>query len=52
MAYIDEHDVRFFEGFMARDAALLHTSDGQLETALTLFDTSIGTFLRAGAVAS
>ena len=46
-----EHDVRFFEGFMARDAALLHTSDGQLETALTLFDTSIEAFLRSGAVA-
>jgi DNA-binding CsgD family transcriptional regulator len=50
VAYIGEHDISFFEGFMARDAALLHTSDGQLETALTLFDTSIGTFLRAGAV--
>jgi DNA-binding CsgD family transcriptional regulator len=50
MAYLEEHDVRFFLGFLARDAALLHTSDGQLETALTLFDTSIATFLRAGAV--
>ena len=51
VAYIGEHDVRFFEGFMARDAALLHTSDGQLETALTLFAASIEAFLRAGAVA-
>jgi len=51
MAYIGEHEVRFFEGFMARDAALLHTSDGQLETALTLFGASIEAFLRAGAVA-
>ena len=51
MAYIGEHDVRFFEGFLARDAALLHTSDGQLETALTLFGTSIEAFLRSGAVA-
>ena len=51
VAYIGEHDVRFFEGFMARDAALLHTSDGQLETALTLFGASIEAFLRAGAVA-
>lgn len=50
MAYLEEHDVRFFGGFLARDAALLHTSDGQLETALALFDTSIETFLRAGAV--
>ncbi len=51
VAYIGAHDVRFFEGFMARDAALLHTSDGQLETALTLFGTSIDAFLRTGAVA-
>ncbi len=51
VAFIGEHDVRFFEGFMARDAALLHTSDGQLETALTLFGAAIGAFLRAGAVA-
>jgi len=50
MAYLGEHGIGFFEGFMARDAALLHTSDGQLETALTLFDTSIETFLRTGAV--
>jgi DNA-binding NarL/FixJ family response regulator len=50
VAYIGEHDVGFFEGFVARDAALMHTSDGQLETALTLFDASIATFLRAGAV--
>ncbi|MGZ4579783.1 MAG: LuxR C-terminal-related transcriptional regulator [Frankiaceae bacterium] len=48
---LGEHDIRFFEGFLARDAALLHTSDGQLEAALTLFDTSIGAFLRSGAVA-
>ena len=46
-----EHDVRFFEGFLARDAALLHTSDGRLDMALTLFDTSIAAFLRSGAVA-
>jgi predicted ATPase/DNA-binding CsgD family transcriptional regulator len=51
VAFIEEHDVKFFEGFMARDAALLHTSDGQLETALTLFVAAIEAFLRAGAVA-
>jgi len=51
VAHIRAHDIGFFEGFMARDAALLHTSDGQLETALTLFDASIRTFLRAGALA-
>ncbi len=51
VAHIRGHDIGFFEGFMARDAALLHTSDGQLETALALFDASIATFLRAGALA-
>jgi DNA-binding CsgD family transcriptional regulator len=51
VAHVAEHDVRFFEGFLSRDAALLHTSDGQLETALTLFGTSIGAFARSGATA-
>jgi predicted ATPase/DNA-binding CsgD family transcriptional regulator len=51
VTYLGEHDVRFFEGFLARDAALLHTSDGQLEAALSLFGTSIGAFVRSGAVA-
>jgi DNA-binding CsgD family transcriptional regulator len=51
LTYLDEHDVRFFEGFLTRDAALLHTSDGQLETALVLFATSIEAFVRSGAVA-
>ena len=51
LAYLGEHDVRFFEGFLARDAALVHTSDGQLETALGLFGTSIEAFVRSGAVA-
>ena len=51
MAYIEEHDVRFFEGFMARDAALLHTSDGRLESALRLFAASIEAFMRTGGVA-
>ena len=50
VTYLEEHDIGFFAGFMARDAALLHTSDGQLETALTLFEAAIETFLRAGAV--
>jgi predicted ATPase/DNA-binding CsgD family transcriptional regulator len=51
VAQLGEHDIRFFEGFLARDAALLHTSDGQLEAALSLFGTSVGAFLRSGAVA-
>jgi predicted ATPase/DNA-binding CsgD family transcriptional regulator len=50
-AVVAEHGVRFFEGFMSRDAALLHTSHGQLDRALTLFATSIEAFLRSGAVA-
>jgi predicted ATPase/DNA-binding CsgD family transcriptional regulator len=51
VSYLGEHDVRFFEGFLARDAALLHSSDGQLETALRLFAASIDAFVRSGAVA-
>ncbi len=51
VTYLGEHDVRFFEGFLSRDAALVHTSDGQLETALSLFGTSIQAFVRSGAVA-
>ena len=49
VAYLGEHDVRFFEGFLSRDAALVHTSDGQLETALSLFGTSIRAFVGSGA---
>ncbi len=45
--YVAEHGVRFFEGFMARDAARLHTSDGDLEAALDLFDPAIEAFRRA-----
>ena len=37
-AVVAQHGVRFFEGFMSRDAALLHTSHGQLERALSLFE--------------
>ena len=51
VAYVAEHGVRFFEGFLARDAGLLHTSDGQLETALAMFRTSIDAFARSGASA-
>ncbi len=36
---------------MARDAALLHTSDGRLESALRLFAASIEAFMRTGGVA-
>ena len=29
--FVREHRVQFFEGFLARDAARLHTSDGEAE---------------------
>ena len=45
-----EHRVQFFEGFLARDAARLHTSDGEPEAALMLFSEAIAAFHRAGNV--
>ncbi len=48
--FVREHGVRFFEGFMARDAARLHTSDGELEAALDLFAPAIEAFRQAGNV--
>jgi DNA-binding CsgD family transcriptional regulator len=42
--------VHFFEGFLARDAARLHTSDGEPEAALMLFSDAIASFHRAGNV--
>jgi predicted ATPase/class 3 adenylate cyclase/DNA-binding CsgD family transcriptional regulator len=49
-AFVRAHRVQFFEGFLARDAARLHTSDGDAETALVLFADAIGAFHRAGNV--
>ena len=48
---VREHDVHFFEGFIARDAALLHTASGDLDSALELFLSAIAAFHRAGNVA-
>ena len=48
---VQEHGVRFFEGFLARDAARLHTAQGDLATALARFATAIDTFRRAGNLA-
>jgi predicted ATPase/class 3 adenylate cyclase/DNA-binding CsgD family transcriptional regulator len=48
VAFVREHRVRFFEGFLARDAARLHTSDGEPEAALVLFGEAITAFHRAG----
>ena len=50
MAFVREHRVQFFEGFLARDAARLHTTDGEPETALVLFGDAIAAFHRAGNV--
>jgi predicted ATPase/DNA-binding CsgD family transcriptional regulator len=50
VAFVREHHVQFFEGFLARDAARLHTSDGEPETALVLFNEAIAAFHRAGNV--
>ena len=48
VAFVREHGVQFFEGFLARDAARLHTSDGEAEVALVLFGDAIASFKRAG----
>jgi predicted ATPase/DNA-binding CsgD family transcriptional regulator len=48
VAFVREHRVRFFEGFLARDAGRLHTSDGEPEAALVLFGEAIASFHRAG----
>ena len=42
--------VQFLEGFLARDAARLHTSDGGPEAALVLFAEAIAAFHRVGNV--
>jgi len=48
--FVREHRVQFFEGFLARDAARLHTSDGEAEAALVLFGEATAAFHRAGNV--
>ena len=50
VAFVREHRVHFFEGFLARDAGRLHTSDGEPEAALMLFADAIAAFHRAGNV--
>ena len=50
VALVREHRVQFFEGFLARDAARLHTSEGEPEAALVLFAEAITAFQRAGNV--
>jgi predicted ATPase/class 3 adenylate cyclase/DNA-binding NarL/FixJ family response regulator len=48
--FVREHRVRFFEGFIGRDAARLHTSAGEPEAALALFGPAIESFNQVGNV--
>jgi predicted ATPase/DNA-binding CsgD family transcriptional regulator len=50
VAFVREQRVHFFEGFLARDAARLHTSAGEPEAALVLFSDAIASFHQAGNV--
>jgi predicted ATPase/class 3 adenylate cyclase/DNA-binding CsgD family transcriptional regulator len=50
VTFVQEHRIHFFEGFIARDAARLNTSDGEPDVALGLFAKAIGAFHRAGNV--
>ena len=50
IAFVHEHRIGFFEGFIARDAARLNTSDGEPAVALGLFAEAIQAFHRAGNV--
>jgi DNA-binding CsgD family transcriptional regulator len=50
VVFVHEHGVHFFEGFLARDAARLHTSHGEPEVALGLFEEAITSFHRSGNV--
>jgi predicted ATPase/class 3 adenylate cyclase/DNA-binding CsgD family transcriptional regulator len=50
MAVVRDQRVMFFEGFIARDAARLHASDGEPAAALGLFAEAITAFQRAGNV--
>ena len=49
--FVRAHRIHFFEGFIARDAALLKLVDADPEEALALFDAAIDSFRQAGNVA-
>lgn len=51
LAYVQQHGVHFFEGFIARDAARLQLVDADPEDALALFDAAIDSFHQAGNIA-
>jgi predicted ATPase/class 3 adenylate cyclase/DNA-binding CsgD family transcriptional regulator len=50
MSVVHAERVLFFEGFIARDAARLHTSDGEPTAALGMFAEAISSFARSGNV--
>ena len=45
------HGIHFFEGYIARDAALMHTASGDVDPAIELLLSAIAAFHRAGNVA-
>ena len=48
--FVRENRVKFFEGFIGRDVARLHTSEGEPEAALALFGPAIEAFHQPGNV--
>jgi predicted ATPase/DNA-binding CsgD family transcriptional regulator len=51
LAYVRQHRVDFFEGFIARDAAILKVVDADPEESLVLIDAAIDSFRQAGNIA-
>jgi predicted ATPase/class 3 adenylate cyclase/DNA-binding CsgD family transcriptional regulator len=51
LEYVRVHRVHFFEGFIARDAALLRLTDADPEESLALFAAAIDSFRHSGNVA-
>ena len=51
LAYVQQHRVNFFVGFIARDAARLQLVDADPEASLAMFDAAIDSFQQAGNVA-
>jgi tetratricopeptide (TPR) repeat protein len=51
LLFSQEHRLSLIEGGIARDAAVLEAIHGELEEALSLFDTAIDSLHRAGSVA-
>jgi len=49
--HVRAHGVHFFDGFLARDAARMHTTDGKAVRALELFGTAVRAAQQAGNVA-